>query len=137
MDSPTNVCDIEIDSVKLERGEISTLANDPPMDYGKELAICQRYQFRTGNEWIYLRASRVTIDDVCFFLPLPVPMRVSPVIDASGLTISAFGGVSQTGFVFTTAYNMNGIMIIATKAAHGLSDADLIIKSRSLLDANL
>ena len=32
-----------IQAVKLEFGTASTLANDPPMDFGRELAVCQRY----------------------------------------------------------------------------------------------
>ena len=33
-----------IQAVKLETGPVSTLANDPPPDFGLELLKCQRYQ---------------------------------------------------------------------------------------------
>jgi len=32
-----------IDKMKLEIGSVSTLANDPPADYGEQLALCKRY----------------------------------------------------------------------------------------------
>jgi len=32
-----------IDKMKLELGTVSTLANDPPADYGEQLALCKRY----------------------------------------------------------------------------------------------
>jgi len=35
---------LEIMAVKLENGAVSTLANDLPMDFARELSICQRYQ---------------------------------------------------------------------------------------------
>ena len=40
---------ITITAAKLEIGTVSTLENDPPMDYGTELAKCQRYFYSTGN----------------------------------------------------------------------------------------
>ena len=30
-------------AIKLELGSVSTLANDPPADYGEQLALCQCY----------------------------------------------------------------------------------------------
>lgn len=34
---------IDVQAIKLELGSVSTLANDPPMDFGTELAVCKRY----------------------------------------------------------------------------------------------
>lgn len=34
-----------VSAVKLEKGTVSTLANDPPPDFGEELRKCQRYLF--------------------------------------------------------------------------------------------
>lgn len=44
---PNNPVSAVVQSVKLEVGSASTLANDPPMDFGKELSVCQRYQLST------------------------------------------------------------------------------------------
>lgn len=47
----TKVCDIQIwgtyllRAVKIEKGTVSTLANDPPPDFGEELRKCQRRLF--------------------------------------------------------------------------------------------
>ena len=38
-----------VQAVKLEMGTASTLANDAPMDFGKELAICQRFYEKSVN----------------------------------------------------------------------------------------
>lgn len=38
--------DFIVHSVKLELGPTSTLANDPPANYGEQLALCQRYYQR-------------------------------------------------------------------------------------------
>ena len=38
-----------IHRVKLEFGSVSTLANDPPMDFGRELVVCQRYYEKSYN----------------------------------------------------------------------------------------
>ena len=60
---------LEVQAVKLEMGSVSTLANDPPMDYGRELAICQRFQqIRSTNN--------INI------LDLRPSMRINPVITA-------------------------------------------------------
>jgi hypothetical protein len=37
---------IDSKAVKIEAGSVSTLANDPPADYGEELRKCQRYYFQ-------------------------------------------------------------------------------------------
>ena len=41
--------DINVTGVKLEIGTISTLAYDPPMDYGVELMKCHRYFLNLGS----------------------------------------------------------------------------------------
>ena len=43
---PAPLQTISIRCIKLEPGTVSTLANDPPVDFGRELAICQRFQQR-------------------------------------------------------------------------------------------
>jgi len=47
----TGIVNTKISRMKLEVGNISTLEDDAPMDYGRELAICQRYrQIRSTDD---------------------------------------------------------------------------------------
>ena len=86
----TKVCDIQIwgtyllKAVKLEKGTVSTLANDVPPDYGTELAKCQRYfvralgdPFGTGYITTAGNNSRITV-------PVPMTMRATPTVSFSG-----------------------------------------------------
>jgi hypothetical protein len=41
---------VDLWGVKLELGSVSTLASDPPADYGEELGKCLRYFERVGNK---------------------------------------------------------------------------------------
>lgn len=75
---------LNISRVKLELGSVSTLANDPPADYGKELRRCQRYYYKS-ELWHYLclRGSSQTTSIV-----FPVTMRKVPSIKLiSGINI--------------------------------------------------
>lgn len=85
----------DIQMVKLELGTISTLHLDPPMDYGVELAKCQRY-------FIHLNPKKKTWRFYCFchtingnncygHIMLPVPMRIKPSLSWGG-TIGIFAG---------------------------------------------
>jgi hypothetical protein len=40
---------VDLIATKLETGTVSTLANDPPMDFGRELIVCQRYYEKSYN----------------------------------------------------------------------------------------
>lgn len=79
---------VEIVAVKLEKGTVSTLANDPPPNYAEELAKCQRYyielnQFGASHPYIGYaiatgtNALQATID-------LPAVMRANPTVVWSG-----------------------------------------------------
>ena len=41
--------DAIVSRIKLELGDTNTLANDPPMDFGRELAVCQRFYEKSYN----------------------------------------------------------------------------------------
>ena len=135
---------IQIRRIKLELGEVSTLANDPPMDYGKELAVCQRYQIGHCGSWIRIRASAVTPNYIDFFVPTPVTLRVNPTTLASDAwRIFNIAQTEMTGFALTSAnIAVNGVLIRCTKIAHGLTDAFLSLHpnlaiSPLIFDANL
>ena len=62
-------------SVKLELGTVSTLANDPPADFGEQLAICQRY-YQKGR----ISRLNVSVDSTTTLyamIPTPVSMRTN------------------------------------------------------------
>lgn len=94
-------------AVKLERGTISTLANDPPADYGEQLALCQQYYVRisgTGEPIGFGYVSGTTQARVK--IPLPTKMRIVPTItvdDLSKLRLKA-NGANYTPTAITATY---------------------------------
>lgn len=56
--------EVDVVAVKLEKGSVSTLANDPPADYGEQLALCQRYYRK-----VYLYNPVFLADDNQFGIP--------------------------------------------------------------------
>lgn len=125
-------------TVKLELGSVSTLANDPPADYGEQLALCQRYQFNNVS-WFRVRATQLNADNIDFFVPLPVSMRISPTVRGNWMIKTLPGGL-QSGFTLSAAWKTdNGVQLRFTKAAHGLTDAyaEFPTGTTPLFDANL
>jgi len=129
---------IDIAAVKLELGSVSTLANDPPQDYGKELAVCQRYQWKPINN-TRVRAVAVASDYLVFFLPTPQQLRIIPVMtDGNVHKVMNLNGHEQTGFTFSVVNNSgNGLYIEAHKQSHGLSDGSMHVGMSNVFDANL
>lgn len=135
---------IDVESVKLELGTVSTLANDPPMDYGRELAVCQRYCYvhggKTSNDHVgYAWGLNAT---ACVAgIDFPTPMRVSPTLSLTGnMGLSQEGGTiavnTPTGVYTGThgiRFNMSGSGIVNGKA-YGLMIPSV---SRLILDAEL
>ena len=111
-------------AIKLELGSVSTLANDPPADYGEQLALCQRYALNTGNEF-QIRASGYTTNTIIFSLPIPVTMRVSPSLASGTVEVVTPAGSPQSGFTFGYFARSGVLNIIATKTSHGLTEATL------------
>jgi len=129
---------IDIAAIKLELGEISTILNDPPQDYGVELAKCQRYLFAFTSNQIYgVRMISYNANAIYFLIPTPVTLRINPVLASSTLfLVRNMAGADQTGFIFTFENACNGIFVIATKNAHGLTDGYLRVQG-AIFDANL
>lgn len=79
--------DIEIESVKLELGIVSTLANDAPPSYSEQLLECQRYYVRFqavgGGQWL-LGASNGTMAYCPIHLPVPMRGTAQPTLSWSG-----------------------------------------------------
>lgn len=104
----------EIKAVKLEKGSVSTLAQDAPPDYGEELAKCMRYFIRINAPYYNngFGIGRATGGTTCLvFIPLPVPLRSSPSVSYSNagnlqligngsnyaVTALAYSGRSEAG----------------------------------------
>lgn len=78
---------IEVESMKLELGSVSTLANDAPPKFSEQLLECQRYYMRyasDGGQWL-MGASNSTV--LYAPLHLPVPMRAHPGLKYANINI--------------------------------------------------
>jgi hypothetical protein len=82
---------IRLISTKLEIGSVSTLAYDPPADYGEQLALCQRYFVRfTGYASTPLATSGstgTTTSSPRIAISLPVAMRANPTVTVNKVQI--------------------------------------------------
>jgi len=102
---------IEIGAVKLELGDKSTLANDPPADYGEQLALCQRYYQTISHDPVgtgYISGAGTT---AYITVPTPVTMRTTPTLvgatagdfrvrqKATDITPTAFGIVEYDNLI--------------------------------------
>ena len=128
-----------IRAAKLEKGTVSTLANDAPPDYGESLALCQRYQVLLSS-FIRFRTVGYTAEYLDFFVPTPRAMRIAPaLLRPENFTVRTMIQTPQTGFSFSVVvFSTNGVLIRATKTAHGLTDAQMTTESGgAILDANL
>jgi hypothetical protein len=112
-----------IKGMKLELGEISTLANDAPPKIATDLAECQRYLIRLASESI--RASSMGTNTIQFFVPLPVEMRVAPSLASGTVQVMNLAGAAQEGFTFVYGARSNGLRVVASKTSHGMTDAVL------------
>jgi len=122
---------------KLERGTVSTLANDPSMDPASEFIKCARYQLvlprDTSNSTIYIGADYWTANTIPFLLPTPNKMFAwNPTINSGALAVCHRGSsVAISGFAFSAAAYTEGVTITATKNNHGVTDAILSIGMNS------
>lgn len=105
-----------------------------------ELLECLKHAIVLGGVYRY-RATQITSSIIDFSINLPVQMRVRPTFDASALTLYGLSNgvmTAQTGFTFAIVQEgYNGIVIRATKANHGLTDALLGIAADTMFNANL
>ena len=132
-------------AAKLELGSVQTLAhqdssgawvlNEIP-DYAEQLRRCQRQLIPLSS---YLcPAVRLGVNQILFFVPLPVTMRTLPTIMQNGFQVLSKTGEAQTGFTFSvSSLRSNGAIINASKTGHGMTDAVLSAGTLSLLSAEL
>ena len=129
---------IDVQAVKLELGNTSTLANDPPMDLGKELTVCQRYQLVLSNA-IVVRAQSIAANSIYFRYETPVPMRIAPTF-IDNINVANIYGTAQPGFVngvYIDQMTQHSLRFRTDLTAHGMTDAVIIIPAGTILDANL
>lgn len=137
--------DMTVKAVKLELGSVQTLAhqdangawvlNEIP-DYGEQLRRCQRYLIPLLS--YQCPASKLGVNEILFFVPLPVTMRALPVITQNDFHVISKTGETQTGFTFfISSLRSNGVLIAASKTGHGMTDAVLTAGTLSLLSAEL
>lgn len=121
------------------------LLPQPESDYATQLARCQRYQIPIDGAIRY-RASQIYADLILFYLPLPVTMVTTPIIESAGadrLHVYNWAGVQQSGFTaYVAGLATGGVLIGMRKAAHGLTDALLYVDAQMgqgcpMLSANL
>ena len=130
-----------IAAVKLELGTVSTLAQDPPVDYGAELLRCLRYAL-AYDTIERVRACVCSANYIDFHVATPVPLRIVPSIEQNTMKIIPLnGGTAVDGFAFSIlGRTASYLRVRATKTAHGLTDAVLELASvgtRTVFTADL
>lgn len=111
--------------IKLELGDHATPLT--PCLPGEELALCQRYGLTIGD-YVRARAARVTVDEIQYFYPTPVTLRTTPTIaNPENLEVRQLNATgSGTGWTFSVVgLYSSGIVILASKPAHGVADGYL------------
>lgn len=102
---------VKLAAAKLEKGTVSTLANDPPPDFGEELAKCKRYFERIkavgSNQSIGIGSGNAS----GVYVPICIsPKRATPTITVSASLLYGQGGMTGTS---------TGVSILATSNATG------------------
>lgn len=122
---------IEGVSLALGEGEYLPL----PTESALELIKCQRYLAAVSGYSRYA-ATRLTTNEIDFFIPIPTTLKGTPKIDTSNLIIMKWDGTTATnvteGFAFTIATTSNnGVVIRGAKTAHGVTAGYLEFKTKS------
>ena len=127
---------VEISRVKLELGPVSTLANDPPPDFGTELLKCQRYQVIWGPQGYRLRASNAISNMFNVFVPTPVNMRTCPVLTGTP-TVHPFNGTIELPYEsISLMHRENFIWMVFSRQNHNAADVWVNLNGCAF-DANL
>lgn len=115
--------DIDVAAWKLEKGNFTTLPNDPPADYGEQLTLCQRYYYRlSGAFGIFGSGIALSSTLAPLLFSLPTKMRIIPTISFSGtLYLQTNGALAASGKPVTgfssTVLTDEGIKSDATVAS--------------------
>ena len=124
---------IAIRAVKLEVGDISTIANDAPPNYAEELLKCQRYFLRILRNGGYSVDVAFGVADSAttarITIPTPVQMAKAPTVSMSGTVRIQSGG---SGHEITNISNYQSITTVGVQihpTASGLTNGENVILS--------
>ena len=111
-----------IRAVKLERGSVSTLANDGPPDYAAELLKCQRFyqQLEMTNTGAFAVLNCYSSTQAQGTIMLPIPMRASPSVSVTEGEFQLYNTKAITPSTVVLATQSN-FCIRATATATGLT----------------
>ncbi|MCL2083034.1 MAG: hypothetical protein FWH04_07355 [Oscillospiraceae bacterium] len=131
---------LNISGIKLELGSVSTMANQPPQNYGEELAKCQRFQvvLPANSRWA-TAARRWDANSVDANIPLPVSLRANPVVDGEFSARHGTGGIILGYPQLTDATSRHNLFLrfsYPNSWASGYA-AELYTASAILIDANI
>lgn len=116
---------------------VDTVPDYQPKGYAAELLECQRYCFRISQALVY-RSSVIGTNTIQTLIPINVPMRVKPIIEAGEFTIYSLSNIEQADFTFSIGYmGDNAARIDAAKTSHGLTDGVLRVNSAVILSADI
>ena len=97
----------QITGVQLELGKVATPFEH--RSYGEELALCQRYYFQSGQQWMSGQTYGVNNSQDGLVMPIywPVTMRASPAISFVGGTDGGSGAALFTAFNQSQGMSVN------------------------------
>lgn len=113
---------IALKAAKLELGTVSTLANDPPPDFGEELRKCQRYFVRFSpkvNSRAYIgTGSANNSNNMLIFVPTPVTLRTTPTVSFSMCNCYNWvvGGAIGLNAINFDSWSDNGVFVSCVPA---------------------
>lgn len=116
-----------------------TLPPYVPKGYAAELAECMRYAIVLPNQ-MRIRAATISHNTLEVFVPLPMLMRSGgfPSLQGADFAVVTMTGDVQSGFAFSIiSIGTNGFTMRATKANHGLSDADIRTTASAVVSRDL
>lgn len=112
-----------VSRTKLELGAISTLTNDPPADFGEQLAVCQRYYWRPDiGDGLGFQPSHYPVTTDAFRLQIYFPntMRITPT-----LTLIAIRNGGSGSTITFSAYSV-GITKSALALIYGITASEAL-----------
>lgn len=112
---------VNIAAIKLELGTVSTLHLDPPMDYGTELAKCQRYCKVFNASYRFYGVSHWTGGAVATLI-CPAALRVAPSYTAPEIGWRG-NGLSGTCTLFNATIVSGGLELSFSSSANNLPTA--------------
>ena len=126
---------INLKAAKLELGSVSTLANDPPADYGEQLTLCQRYYRKYGSG---LFGFVLDAQSVQLYMPFDQPMRITPtpilLNTAPQLYAPTTGDQTGSNSALTTYLNQKGILALTINGFAFSGNVGMPIRYNSTAD---